>query len=287
MITPETTGFTRKAKRLWWSALRRLQPRRVREIPFDGDLRIAVRPMDRLGRRVHLDGYSDRELAAFLDRCIQPGMTFFDVGSHFGQFTLMAAKRAGAAGRAYAFEATRETYQQLTTNVALNGFKNVTATHAAIFDKPGELEMNVCVTGAGEFNSLTTPSGKVGETVREKVKAITLDDFIREQKIGRVDVMKLDVEGAELGVLRGARAFLGAPDAPPVFCEFNEICCAGMGYDCSTLRAEFESLGYRLYRFNELDGTLTPEPPPPGGRYPETVNLVAAKRIPDGCTAAP
>ena len=91
-IALPVSGITRHTKKLRWSLRRRLSPTRPMILPFDDGLKIAVRPVDRLGRRIWLDGYSEPEFAGLLDAYLRPGMTYFDVGAHFGQYVLVAAE---------------------------------------------------------------------------------------------------------------------------------------------------------------------------------------------------
>ena len=252
-------------------------------LPFDQDLKIIVRPIDRLGRRIFLDGYSEPDFAIFLEAYLRHGMTFFDVGAHFGQYTLMAAKRVRSEGAVHAFEPTAETFLQLEANVRLNGFKQVVMNHAAIYDHAGEMALQACVTGQGEFNSLGRPILPAKDVVRiERVRTITIDDYCHAMKIRRIDLMKIDVEGAELHVLRGARELLARQDAPTIVCEFNEQAASNMGSSTRELRAAFETLGYVLFTFNAT--TCRVEAAPMKQHYEWTENLIAAKN-PDGIQA--
>ena len=236
---------------------------------------IAVRAIDRLGRRVLLDGYSDRDLAVLLDTYIEPGMCYFDVGSHFGQYALMAAKRVGPAGHVHAFEPTSHTFLQLTRNVELNHLANVVLNNCALYNEETELEFHVCNSkGTSEFNS-------IGKTLRpddavvEIVRAETLDAYCLRRGVERIDFMKVDVEGAELSVLDGGSELFGADHAPPLCVEFHEMTCRTMGYGCELLRRRVLDFGYELYRLDMDRGTLVSEPE--GVSYDEVVNLIAIK----------
>jgi len=266
----------RRLRKLRWSFLRRVAPLRQRIIPFDLDLRIEVRSIDRLGRRIYLDGYSDPELAVFLDAFLRPGMTYFDVGAHFGQFTLMAAKRVGPSGSVHAFEPTSETYAQLARNVELNGFDAVCVNHAAVFDAPGEMELNLCETGKGEFNSLGAPQRPADEVHGvEVVPTVALDGYCEARGVAGIDLMKIDVEGAERKAVRGGRRTLGGDDAPVLLVEFNESTCRSMGYTTLELRRDLEELGYGFFRFDPATREVISEPE--HEEYAETLNLVGAK----------
>jgi len=275
-IALPVSGIVRHAKKLAWSLRRRLNPTRPMILPFDDGLKIMVRPLDRLGRRICLDGYSEPEFAGLLDAYLRPGMTYFDIGAHFGQYVLVAAKRVGPAGSVHAFEPTSKTYAQLETNLRLNNFPWVVANHNAVYDQVSEMELKLCVEGKGEFNSLGKPMRPDEEVVgTERVSAITLDSYCLDKNIQKIDLMKIDVEGAELNVLRGARGLLGNGEITVIVCEFNESTTTNMGYSTRELRAEVEALGFRLFTFNANSRRL--EPALHKDRYDRTENLIATR----------
>jgi FkbM family methyltransferase len=276
-IAPELTGLERKLKRLKWSAKKRFIPYKEQIIPFDLNLKIAVRPIDRLGRRVWLDGYSDRDLAIILDALLKPGMCYFDIGAHFGQYTLMASKRNGDTGSVHAFEPTKHTFSQLKRNVEINRLKNVSINNCALFNEETELEFHVCnKVGMSEFNSIGS-SLRPDDAEVEVVKARTLDGYCAEHKVGAIDFMKIDVEGAELTVLEGGKKLFSSPEAPPLSVEFHEKTCETMGYSTKQLRNMLKGFGYQLYRLDVSDLSLTLEPDQE--HYDEVVNLIAVKDV--------
>lgn len=259
-----------------WSIRRRLGPLRPVVLDYDVGMRIQVRPVDRLGRRVFLDGYSDREHAVLLDALLRPGMVYFDVGANFGQFALMAATRVGRDGAVHAFEATSTMYEQLAANVELNGLAQVTANHAAVADQPGTLEMTLCEPGKEAFSSLGRPMRPQDQIIgRETVPAITLDDYCRERGISRIDLIKIDVEGAEVRVIEGASNLLSSGGVSSLVCEFNEVAAESQGSSGRELRNALESHGYRIFRFDPSRRTITPEPAVE--RYASTQNLLAVR----------
>jgi FkbM family methyltransferase len=232
--------------------------------------------MDRLGRRIFLDGYSDRDLAILMDSYLKPGMTVFDLGAHVGQFTLMAAKRVGWAGEVHSWEPTRETFRQLEENVRLNGFARVSLNRSAVLDEPSEVQLHVCGPGRGDFNSVGKPS-RGGEVVvgLERVPAIRLDDYCLARGVEQVHFLKMDVEGSELRALRGGRLLFSSEKAPPISIEFNERACAAMGYRTLDLYDTLCGFGYGLFRFLPTSMSLLPEAR--RQRYEQTVNLIATR----------
>lgn len=214
------------------------------------------------------------DVSAFIRRAVQPGMVVFDIGANIGQFTLLAAKRVGASGRVHAFEPAPEEYRKLCANVALNRFENVVLNALAVSDTVGEATLQVCGKGLGAYNSLGRPF-REGPVTPVNVSCTTLDDYTRSAGLTHVDLIKMDIEGAELATLRGASELLSGPDAPTLVCEFSEMAAEGMGHSTRELRRHLEDLGYRIQRYDLGTHTLAPEPP--RERY-DYDNLICSRR---------
>ena len=137
---------------------------------------------------------------------LRPGDVFVDVGANVGYYTVLGGIQVGPQGRVVAVEALPTTAEQLRRNVSINGLKNVEIVQAAAYDRPGALQVRVpnSVFGmASVVTELRTQNG--GDTVTT-IPAVRLDDVCAEHD--RIHVMKMDIEGAELQALEGARATL-------------------------------------------------------------------------------
>ncbi|MEQ9460649.1 MAG: FkbM family methyltransferase [Phycisphaeraceae bacterium] len=275
-IQPPSKGFQRWIRKTHTSLLRRINPLGFHTIPFDHGLRLRVRHIDRIGRRIYLDGYSEPELATFLYATLQPGMTFIDIGANLGQFTVLAARLVGPTGTVHAVEAASVMHQQIVDNLQLNAFDQATTHHLALSDREGTIQLNTCVPGQEAFNSIGRPDRQEARvTGSETVRTTTLDGFCHEQHIDHADILKIDVEGAEALVLQGGATLLGQPNAPVIFCEFNETAARGAGSSTATIRNLLNNYGYSLYRFDLHHISLTPEPD--HDHYQDSANLIAAK----------
>src|SRR4029077_8868330 len=130
---------------------------------------------------------------AYLEKLLSPGMTFIDVGANFGVYTVVASKLVGEAGRVIAFEPTAQSFDVLRKNVGLNDFKNVLTFRAAVSDKPG--------TGWIYYGTdpVQNSLGKnpYWEAGGEEVVMESLDHVLQQAGVDRVDVIKIDAEGAE------------------------------------------------------------------------------------------
>jgi FkbM family methyltransferase len=124
-------------------------------------------------------------------RYVKPGSTVLDIGAHIGSHTVTLARLVGPRGKVYAFEPQRKIFRELYHNLALNRSRNAVPLRFAVSDKPMILEMNPIKGADGH-----TTVGKGGD----RVEARTIDSF----GFTNVSVIKIDVEGYELPVLRGA-----------------------------------------------------------------------------------
>jgi FkbM family methyltransferase len=139
---------------------------------------------------------------------LKPGMTAFDVGANVGLTAFLFSTLVGSSGRVYAFEPGTSSFQKLAAAVALPQFANIRAAQVALSDRTGQQELFVYDDAHSSWNSLVRrPPELLGlaPTRTKSVDTSTLDDFCRVHQIARIDLLKIDVEGAELSVLRGAR----------------------------------------------------------------------------------
>jgi FkbM family methyltransferase len=143
-----------------------------------------------------------------LQQYLRPGDICFDVGSHVGYMTILMAHLVGPSGRVAAFEPVPETFAALRENVRLNGLENVQTECTAV----GEQEGTICLYCDSTQELSWTPSVAAysaggGDLKRISAPVLTLDDYARTSGLLPA-VVKIDVEGAELAVLRGARQVL-------------------------------------------------------------------------------
>lgn len=146
--------------------------------------------------------HSDPNLTSLLGTLLFPGMTFLDVGAHIGEYTLVGAHMVGSSGRVCAVEPLPPCANTVRKNAEINGMKHVQVYDGALCDYSGKIGfMSDSERSAGWIAKTD------GETAFES-PCWTLDDFLPHAGIERVDVIKLDAGGNELGALRGARKTL-------------------------------------------------------------------------------
>jgi FkbM family methyltransferase len=173
-------------------------------------------------------GVFEGDLTQAILACLQPGQVFFDVGAHFGYYSLLAAEIVGPAGRVFAFEPTPRTHRILAENV--ESHPNVEALPYAVHRARGTLELSDFGPTYSAFNSLLPP--RLDEATRRRlgphplashritVEAWSLDAFVAERGIGP-DFVKIDAESAELAILEGMETTL-ASSRPLVALEVGD-----------------------------------------------------------------
>lgn len=188
-------------------------------------------------------GHYEADAKALMQGLVREGMTVFDVGAHVGHYTLMAAKLVGPRGRVYAFEPEPDNYAILAKNVALNGYANVICVPKAISDRTGVLTFYLSHQGNDRHSIVGSPDASA-HVSRCEVPAITLDQFSASIGWPRVDVIKMDIEGAEPMAIAGMAQLLRRSGDLNLIIEFApEILRAG-GTDPSAFLATLTSLGF-------------------------------------------
>lgn len=142
-------------------------------------------------------GTHEEPVQAWLAAHVRPGFTVYDVGAHAGFFTLLCARLAGPAGRIVAFEPRAENVERLRANASANGFANIEIDARAVSDRPGEAAFTLV------SSTLEGRLAADGDPADARVPATTIDACVGAGMLAP-DVIKVDVEGAEGAVIRGA-----------------------------------------------------------------------------------
>ncbi len=200
--------------------------------------------------------YYEPELA-YLEKVLSPGKVFIDVGANFGVYTLVASKLVGTSGRVIAFEPTAQSFAILRQNIALNHFANVRAFQFALAQRRGKAWLYHGWDPVGNSLGKDPLCGNEGEEVQTEA----LDKLLEEKGIDRVHAIKIDVEGAEELVLRGAIRCL-TTNRPIVIFEFNPGCAARLGLSPCGARDLLESLGYEFVLLGDCARSNNPEARP-------------------------
>lgn len=208
----------------------------------------------------------ERPELEFIVKVLRPGMTFFDIGANSGVFSIAAGKTlARTSASIYAFEPCAATFATLQKNIRENDLSGVCAHCIAISEHSGEASLYVNAAMKDGLNSLEDPSHGDAEVIGTiPVRVTTLDAFLTEKNIPCVDVMKVDVEGAELLVFRGARGLLTRADAPLILYEGYSWCTAGFHYHPVEIMWLLEGFGYEIFVLDSGSGRVRRREPREG-----------------------
>ncbi len=154
--------------------------------------------LDRYTDNGFILGFYEKELARLLYDSVKKDTVFYDLGAHWGYFSILAAKFVGPKGKVYAFEPMSDNYKRLTRNIRINEIKNIEALNLAVSNIDGTLHFS--------NNNDTFANTYVNATKDNfiEVTTVSLDKFIEQKDARPPDFIKIDVEGAEADVLNGA-----------------------------------------------------------------------------------
>lgn len=245
-------------------AVRRWAARHAPQTPlliddFRGNAQFRCFLREHMGGQIFFRGsYSGNELT-LIEKLLNRDSVFLDVGANQGEFSIAAA-RIARYGKVIAFEPVSEYRERLFENIRLNDFGNVQVIPVALGEQEGALPI---YDQQGSFTDGTRHEGlptlfasESRHQAREVVPVKRLDDVLQELGVSGVDVIKLDIEGAEWIALRGAVSTL-ASNRPTLILEIGRETCRAAGYEPEAFVEWLSSLSYRIEKVIE-DGKTQP-----------------------------
>jgi FkbM family methyltransferase len=206
---------------------------------------------DSIAREVCFTGRYEPQDTALLRRLLKPGMNFIDVGANWGYFTLVAAYLVGAGGRVLSLEPDPRLYKILGENVERNGLRHVSAHRVAASDRDGTLTLAGFDESGGNFGLSRVVEEAPDGASRFSVASRSLDALLDEREgFGQVDVLKMDIEGAEDLALSGMRVGLARGRYRCVLLELHPTLLAERGRSVSEVVDLLVSAGYRGWRID-------------------------------------
>jgi len=206
-----------------------------------------VPPNDLMGRNIFYRGLWESPIATHFYTHLRQGDCVLDIGSNIGQYAILAGTKVGPQGRVFAVEPSTLADTYLSRNIRENGLTNVQILRLAAWDKDTTLCLN-----PGEPTNCGT--AHVAETSMSpgvlQVPARRLDGVLGEYGCDRVDVIKIDIEGAELRALQGLSGILARQLPRTVYCELFE----GLNDFSNTegdLLGFFADRGYQAWLFSD------------------------------------
>lgn len=200
---------------------------------------------------IFLNGCTDPPLTDFLERFVQKGQTFVDLGAHLGYFSLLAHHLVGHTGRVIAFEPTPSSFGVLRRNITRT---NIEAFSYAAWRERAILDFNLYGHRFSAYNSFFEP--RVAAQYRDKLKprtiqvpAISLDEFIVERRV-HPQIIKIDAESSELCILQGAQQSLRMY-RPVLIVEVGDLAIKGAAGSAQIVAYLRDQLGYAPFEWKE------------------------------------
>jgi FkbM family methyltransferase len=255
--TQPSKRFSPLIRKFLWILFSAKPTRRPMILKWHNGIRVLAYPDDETSRALFVSGCYEPNQLHFLSRVLKPGSTFVDVGAHIGLYSLLAARLVGREGIVLALEPSDREFRRLKTNLALNHAANVRPRQVAVFNRETDMDLLIA---SPPFSGHNTLGDFVYDHTRLEKKQLVhtkrLDDLIVGEGLRRVDVIKMDIEGAELFGLEGAihtlRRF-----RPILLFELSDRTLARQGCKSQQVWDRVTSLGYSIHLFDGWTGLPT------------------------------
>lgn len=183
---------------------------------------------------------------------VKSGMNILDIGAHIGYYTLLASKSAGPSGKVFAFEPEPANFSLLKKNVAANRADNVTLVNSAASDKNGTHELFIEKYNRGHHSF--GPGSKNSEKII--IRTLIIDDYLGSLGDPKIDIIKIDIEGAEPIAFRGLKGAVARNPDIVIFTEVYPRCMDRLGESASRYLHDLSSYGLRLWNIDEHSKSL-------------------------------
>lgn len=215
----------------------------------------------------------EMETISKLDQFAAPGMVMLDIGAHVGYYSRRYAKVLGINGRIFAFEPHPRTFATLQHNV--EKLPQIAAVQLALAEHEGTAELHdyLMMSASGSLHydesmaalqkaqmQQSDIAPRIGQTFTAQtftVRTTPVDDFLAAQNIEQVDLVKMDIEGAEIRALRGMKRTIANSPNLVVVMEYNPQALKAFGHEPITALNEVQSFGFKKIEAIEVDGRLT------------------------------
>ncbi|HYP39565.1 MAG TPA: FkbM family methyltransferase [Chloroflexia bacterium] len=221
---------------------RRLKPASIRVKGF----KLFLDPDDKVMSHYLLeDGRWEPLETGIVESELKEGDVVLDIGANIGYYTILAARRVGPSGRVFAFEPDPRNFSLLQKNLRTNGCTNVHVARKAVSDFTGTIRLYLDKLNKGDHAIYD-----VGGRQSIEVGAVRLDDYFSNYG-GKIDLIKIDVQGAEGKVLRGMHGLLERNKQVRIITEFWPHRLAECGTPSEEFVGTLTAHGFTLYNINE------------------------------------
>lgn len=211
----DRAALARSARAAWQSSFRRLDDWQDPELTTGA--RVSVHGIGAFNLRAHCDDLyhvlpaREAMVVAAIKARLRPGDIFVDAGANIGFFTVLASRLVGTTGKIIAIEMMPDTATRLRDHIELNKLRNVNVIEHALDETSGRTI--IATVPEGQFGQASIVMDDLRKTLRQvSVTTRTLDDILAGSE-GPIAILKIDIEGAEIGAIQGARHVLSRTNA--------------------------------------------------------------------------
>lgn len=247
--------------------------------PWLEGLSVYAYPGNETSRAIFVTGNYEPNEFFLLSQVIRPGMIFVDAGANMGLYTLFVARKIGEHGTVLAIEPSTRECERLLKNVAINSLSNVRLLCNAVSNSCSDVDLLIAEDEWSGHNTIGAFAYDTPLAIKETVRACRLDDIVSREGLSRVDIVKLDIEGAEFGALKGASEILER-FRPLLLLELADRALCHQGGSSSQIWDFCRQKGYRIFAFDQTTGLPVPAQQKP---YYDSENVVA---VPESYEAA-
>src|SRR3989344_2291453 len=197
-------------------------------------------------------GVYEKFETALVRQFLVSGMTVLDIGANVGYYTAIFAKLVGESGKVIAFEPDTDNFSFLEATIKENGFKNVFPYRTAVGDENGEIKLYKSPDNLADHRIYSFPESN--ESIITPL--VTIDDFVRKERIGKIDFIKMDIQGAEGRALKGMLETLKSQSSLAIATEFWPKGLHDAGSDAIWFLETLRSLGFSIRQVNEKTSRL-------------------------------
>lgn len=239
------TAFSLNEWKRWWRYISLKKPVIMK---WMDRLCLRIYPKNEVFRALFVKGIYDPNLVVVINALLPVKGVFLDIGSNMGYCSLLMSRAVGEDGRVFAIEPSERDFLRLVDNVNLNRLSNVNVYRLAVSDKIGRVNISIATEERSALNTLGTEFSNKGiEKVQtEEVDSVTLDAFVEEEEIDRIDVIKMDIEGSELKALNGARNTIER-HRPALIVGVNENSLRASNASIKEIEKTLKELRYKMY----------------------------------------
>lgn len=253
----DNPGLAFQMRRAIWSYCREHWPDEPIRLPWYDGLKVESHWGNDESKQLYVGGCIEPNEFAFLADFLRPGMVFLDIGANNGLYSLFASRRVGPAGLVQAFEPSGREFVRLQTNLDLNEVGNVRPHRVALANFKGFAQLKIADHEHAGHNTIGQFGHRTGLLRTEQVPVDSLDSIAGQLQLKRLDVVKIDAEGAECSILDGSRGVLRR-FRPLLIIEVFAAALQAQGASPAALVELLRSFDYEFYAFDGATGLPLP-----------------------------